>query len=508
MATLAESANELFRHVSAEKSVQYRAILDTFAAAKRQFRLDLRPDDVQLEANWPAGPPCLSDIQFALSQLTEWGNLEAQHDSARVSTIEDYNRARFLYRLSLGGEAAEAGLAMFAYTLARKSELQTVALDDILAFLNALQLLASDAAPDAAKVHSVLRELVRAFEGMAEEAQAFMAGVARAIELQQADLQAVIAFKQRLIDYLQRFMSDLVSRSGTISARIAELDSCITPLLVIAAKRERRDAAPGVPTQQQEVQEDRLAAWQERWRGLSRWFMSDGSVRAQSELLRARARAAILQLLAAMSALNERRNGRSDRSSDFRILAHWFADTRSDHDAHRLWRAAFALNPARHLSLHSNDAIPHELPASTPWRDAPPVQVHPRLREHGELSPRAPPPRVRSRDAGRALLAMQIADEREQIDTARTMLANGRVTRLSALGMLDPHAFQLLLNLLGDALMAQLRPDLPVLCYSADGLLQIRLEPVGDGSLAHIHTATGIFSGPDHLLTVTPAGDE
>ncbi|MDQ2820825.1 MAG: TIGR02677 family protein, partial [Pseudomonadota bacterium] len=224
--------------------------------------------------------------------------------------------------------------------------------------------------------------------------------------------------------------------------------------------------------------------------------------------LRARARAAILQLLAAMAALNERRNGRSDRSSDFRILAHWFADTRSDHDAHRLWRAAFALNPARHLSLHSNDAISHDLPASTPWRDAPPVQVHPRLREHGELSPRAPPPRVRSRDAGRALLAMQIADEREQIDTARTMLANGRVTRLSALGMLDPHAFQLLLNLLGDALMAQLRPDLPVLCYSADGLLQIRLEPVGDGSLAHIHTATGIFSGPDHLLTVTPAGDE
>ncbi len=60
-----------------------------------------------------------------------------------------------------------------------------------------------------------------------------------------------------------------------------------------------------------------------------------------------RASAAIPQLLSAIGALNERRSGRSDRSADFRVLATWFAGCANDAEAHRLARAAFALNPAR-----------------------------------------------------------------------------------------------------------------------------------------------------------------
>ncbi|WP_306394347.1 TIGR02677 family protein [Telluria beijingensis] len=502
----AHPATSLFRHVATDKAAHYRAIMETFAAAKRQFRLQLRPDEVQIEARWPGATPSLDDIQMALTQLADWGNLEVQPDTARVSSIEDFYRARYLYRLSLGGEAVEAALLTFAQTLARQSELQTVALEDILTDLNALIALAAAPAPDAAKVHTVLRDLVRVFERLADEAQAFMAGVARAIELQQAEVQAVIAFKQRLIDYLQRFVGDLVARSGIIAARIVELDAVIESLLMLAAGRERRDSAPGA--NEAAALEARLVTWRERWRGLSRWFISEGHIPAQSELLRARVRSAIPQLLAAVAALNERRSGRSDRSADFRIMARWFADARDDDEAHRLWRAGFALNPARHFSLQSEAVARHEqLPASTPWADAPAVPIHPRLREQGEVTPRGAPPHVRDRDAERAMLAAHIAEERAQIDAARATLANGRPTRLSELEKLDAHAFRLFLALLGEALVAQRDPDQAVECHSADGLLRIRLEPLADGSRASIRTALGVFSGRDHLLTVTPAGD-
>ena len=40
MRAVSESA-ELFRHVSAEKAAFYRCIMDVFAAAKRQYRLQL-----------------------------------------------------------------------------------------------------------------------------------------------------------------------------------------------------------------------------------------------------------------------------------------------------------------------------------------------------------------------------------------------------------------------------------------------------------------------------------
>lgn len=174
---------DLFRHVSAEKTALYRCVMDCFAAAKRQFRLHLRPDEVLADGAWNTlvghQTPRLEEVQAALAQLTEWGNLESQPDTTRVASISDFYRARFLYRLSQGGEAVEAALTTYAHTLRRRAELQTVALEDISNRLQALRTLANSDDPDLSKVHETLRDLVRVFESLAENAQAFMAGIGR-----------------------------------------------------------------------------------------------------------------------------------------------------------------------------------------------------------------------------------------------------------------------------------------------------------------------------------------
>jgi len=502
------SQADLFRHVSAEKAALYRCVMDCFAAAKRQFRLHLRPDEVLDEGRWEQlqeqAVPRLEEIQAALAQLTEWGNLESQPDTARVASISDFYRARFLYRLSQGGEAVEAALSTFSRTLRRRAELQTVALEDISNRLQALQTLADSAEQDAAKIHETLRDLVRVFESLADNAQAFMAGIGRSIELQQAEATAVLAYKRRLIDYLERFIGDLVGRSGGIARHIGALSSRIDSLLWLAAQREARDSAPGDEQEQLDAVARGWQAWRERWKGLRRWFVSAGHEPPQSELLRSKARAAIPQLLAAVAALNERRSGRSDRSADFRTLAGWFAACQDDAQAHRLARAAFALNPARHFSL--NPALTpnaQDLPASTPWAEAPPLRIHPRLREYGQATPRGALPRVQSRDEQRHLLAARLQEEHAQIEAARRHLATGRPNRLSELGSLDTHAFALFLDLLGEALTAQSSPDAIIEVPSGDGLLHIRLEPLARDSRATIRTPAGTFGGRDHLITIS-----
>jgi uncharacterized protein (TIGR02677 family) len=494
-------SRELFRHVSAEKSASYRSILDVFAAAKRQYRLQLRPDEVLAEAQWPDTPPRIDEVNALLAQLATWGNLESQPDMARVSQISDYYRARFLYRLSQPGEAVEAGLAVFFQTLQRRAELQSVALEDIADRLRSLQALAEAPASDVAKIHETLRDLVRVFEDLTENAQAFMAGVARSIELQQAEPTAVANYKRRLIDYLERFMGDLVRRSDAIARRILALAPHIDDLLRQVAEREARDAAPGDTQTVEDVQEQRWQSWRERWTGLRGWFLSTGHEPPQADLLRARARSAIPQLLGAIATLNERRSGRSDRSADFRALAVWFAACTDDSEAHRLARAAFALNPARHFLI--NAAADENLPAATPWADAPPLKIHPRLREWGEATPRGPLPGVRDRSEARALLRRQLVEETRQVEAARARLATGRPTRLSELGELDSHTFGLFLSLLGEALTEQAGPDAIVKRATGDGLLQIQLEPLGAGSRAEIVTPNGIFAGRDHLITIT-----
>jgi uncharacterized protein (TIGR02677 family) len=492
MRVVSDSA-DLFRHVSAEKVALYRCIMDVFAAAKRQYRLQLRPDEVLAEARWPDAPPRIEDVSTALTQLAAWGNLESQPDTARVSSLSDFYRARFLYRLSQGGEAVESALALFVQTLQRRAELQTVALEDIASRLQALKMLAEQTEPDAAKIHETLRDLVRVFEGLAENAQAFMAGVARSIELQQAEAGAVASYKRRLIDYLERFMGDLVRRSDMIAGLMLALEPNIDAMLQQVAAREARDAAPGDAQDRVDSQARSWNAWRERWKGLRGWFFRTGHERARS---------AIPQLLSAIAALNERRSGRSDRSADFRMLSTWFAGCASDDEAHRLARAAFALNPARHFSL--NPDADADLPNSTRWADAPPLRIHPRLREYGEATPRGPLARVRDRAEARARLARALAEESQQVEAARKRLATGQPTRLSDLGELDRHAFGLFLGLLGEALTEQAGPGATAERQTGDGLLHISLTPLAADSRARIDTPHGVFSGRDHLIIITP----
>jgi uncharacterized protein (TIGR02677 family) len=496
-----EDAAALFRHVSADKAKLYRQVMDVFAAARRQFRLQLRPDEILAEGAWDGSAPSPDEIGATLAQLTAWGNLESQPDTARVASLNDFYRARFLYRLSHGGEAVETALEAFSQTMRRKAELQSVALDDISTRLLALQRLAADVQPDVAKVHEVLRDLVQRFEGLAENARGFMAGVARGVELQHADAAAVVRYKRRLIDYIERFISEFIGRSDSIARSIDTVSPAIEHLLWLVADREALDAAPADTTEQLEARSQRWLAWRERWKGLRGWFRSNGHEPPQAELLRARARAAVPQLLAAIGTINERRSGRSDRSADFRMLAHWFAACEDDSQSHRLARAAFALNSARHFCL--NPAGDEETHASTPWVEAPPLKIHPRLREYGEAAPRGPLPRVRDRTAERAALATQLAEEARQVEAARARLCTGRPTRLSELGELDLYEFDLFLSILGDALSEQEEPDSTVERQTGDGLLLILLKPLAADSRAVIRTPNGHFSGRDHVLTIT-----
>jgi uncharacterized protein (TIGR02677 family) len=98
-----------------------------FTAAKQRFIVHLRPDDVA-EQVAEAG---LDEIADALAQLMVWGNLRAGPDTGWVSTMDDFDRPRYLYQLTPAGEAAEIALAAFDAALGRRGELQAVALEDI-----------------------------------------------------------------------------------------------------------------------------------------------------------------------------------------------------------------------------------------------------------------------------------------------------------------------------------------------------------------------------------------
>jgi uncharacterized protein (TIGR02677 family) len=146
-------------------------VMLAFVAAKRRFTVHLRPEDVREALGSAAG---LDEVTAALVALESWGNLRSDPDTSRVTTVEDFHRARFLYQLTREGEAAEEALGVYDEALGRRGALQAVALADIATQLHALHELVASGDPDPAKAHLALRALVDRFTDLAANAQAFM----------------------------------------------------------------------------------------------------------------------------------------------------------------------------------------------------------------------------------------------------------------------------------------------------------------------------------------------
>jgi uncharacterized protein (TIGR02677 family) len=218
-----------FSHLDAPNAGLYRSVMGAFVAAKRRFLVHLRPEDVVESlraADGGQGGPSLDGaaVEAALKQLEQWGNLRADPDTSRVTTVDDFYRTRYLYQLSAEGEAAELALAAYDEALGNRGELQSVALEDIRVRLGSLRRQAELPDPDPAVVHSLLRELSILLDGLAANATAFMSSLQRTIDLQEVDEDAFIAYKDRLIGYLERFIGDLVVKSAEIVTTLRDLE--------------------------------------------------------------------------------------------------------------------------------------------------------------------------------------------------------------------------------------------------------------------------------------------
>jgi uncharacterized protein (TIGR02677 family) len=488
----------VFAHVLMKNAELYRAILETFVRSREQFITHLRPAEVAFSIGRDE-----EETENALRQLRLWGNLEATQDDAEQASLEEFYRVHLLYALSSSGEAAERALAVFEETMHQPGELQTTALRDITEFLEAMRILLESAEVDIAKLHTQLLTLTERFRTLTNRAQAFMRDLQSTIQLHGVSVDQFLEYKQLLIDYLERFLGDLVLATNEISQKILFLERVgICDQFLLVAQRALTD----VLVRTSEMEELEAGRWAGLWHGLRRWFLGEAGSTSQAEILRARAREAIPALLFTLQNINDQRVTRSDRFTDWQTLALWFAEAPAEEDTHKLWRAAFGLAPARHLQVNEETLDRRDQSTEgprTPWMEAEPVWISPRLHVNGRVTVRSQATAVVDQSKAKNDLARLEADEAEQIARAQRELARGRPIRLSDFEVLEPATFQLLLALLGEALAIRTDRQESVDAVSMDGALIIRLGPADAGApLAEIVTSTGVLRGPNCEVTI------
>lgn len=494
----------VFAHLNVDKREEYRAILRTFVKSREEFIIHLRPSEIALElvSEGFTAEQEVSTIEARLQQLVDWGNLLATRDSSEVSSIEDFYRPRFLYQLSAEGEAAEAALLFFYDQIDRPGELQVAALGDIILSLQEIETLLTEEKRDDAKLLPAFNHLATRFEELTSRAQTFMRSLQQTIDLYGVSVEDFLKYKEMLIGYLERFIGELVTATNQIAVKLNSFDRVVMEdVFKHLANRELIDALD--PSQ--EASEQARTKWQRRWIGLHRWFLGEVGKPSQAEILRHRARSAIPALLATLANINDRRSARSDRSADWKEMARWFAEAENEAELHQLWRAAFSLSPSRHYMINTEtleERDEHPVSPKTSWLDAEPVWITPRLRQSGRSVARGPAKSIINRQKEKEVIKQLNAEQTRQIEEARRVLATNKRTRVSDIAHLDPHAFALFLDLLGEALSRKYEPEASVLAPSSDGSLTIHLEPMPDAPIVAISTEDGELMGKDHWITI------
>ena len=503
---------DCFAYLSAPNSALYSEILNQFARARAEFQLNLRASEV---ANRLIGGLGEEEIAAALSQLCQWGNLEAFNDNSQALSLQDFYRRHLYYQLTGPGVAAIRSIELFHELVDTPASLQATALaavrDRLAELIQMARVKEGDNSQrergvgfDVSKASSLLEGLFDELETLTNQAQEFFRGLQATVELRAISVDAFLNFKDRLVHYLERFLNQVVTVAGEAETLIESVDqTAIDAMLRAIASYRTADELDATPERVERVREQLHA----RWIGVAGWFVSPAGKNSQADELRALARTGIREVAAAATRLHRERGGMVDRAADFRRLAVWFAECPDARAAHRLWRTAFALSPARHLTVSEETLARRDqspVSPSTPWSDSPPLRIAPTLRKSGRAACSARTPRLIDNLAELDALRIQNQQEVEQLRRAREELLTPR-RRISDLAPLGADAFPLLLDLIGQALSGAGEANRSMQAASTDGTMWIRMEPTSDGSQCRLITEWGEFCGRDYWVSIHDA---
>ncbi|MGM7646782.1 TIGR02677 family protein [Nocardia sp. JW2] len=463
---------DLFRYLAADERMDYIAIMSRFTAS---LLADMSAATVVEQLEHEGFSLSQDTIEARCKQLVRWGNLVPSLRDARVSTVQDYLRARSRYQVSsLGGRVHRGAIEIIeaadgAREVAR--ELLGEIADSLSEVVRLLDVPRSaDRADKLAGVVTTIFNNQRLFTASVTDFYAYIAGVLSRFDLHGDEYAQ---FKGLLLDYVDLITADVNRHAPLIAERLATVSRRLDDLLSVLDSVARLELGD-LGTVERSGGRDRLD-----WDQLLQWYTGSGQDSGPAQL-RAAAGQALGQLLAnAKRMLHSTSTGYS-RRADLLRLAAWFQHA-DDVEAHQLFAATFGMWSTRHLSLGPEEPDARVGPM-TSWLVADPIDVPVSLRERGSRAAKGRSARVPDISRDRAMVEASVRQEAER----NAMVA----AELSAAGYLDgaqlsPQARATLLDELARLLAADTdsvtNHDLGVVLHAVPGGSTTIISP--DGSL-------------------------
>lgn len=475
------------RYLTADNAHRYRPIMRLFYTRHMAHQYTLRMDDIFNHVRSHVEPAYTQEAcEQDLRQLTEWGNLVSEQDRSRARTVEEFLRRHLNYQISPYGIAFERLLEELEQDTGTGGSLDVSLLERLLARLSDLAKLYQDhtiplAPPAAAQAYALWNEAFEAFDQSGERASDYLAALHRSRQEDLTDVEAFLAYKDVLVQYLNTFVTGLLDHGERIQALLTRwirlgTDVKLIDSLVDYQTKHVPNSDGRLPTTD-EVRQARFREWQ----ALFAWFQTRGGL----ETLRRRTITTVERVVRQSHRVMDRRAGLS-RKRDLESLALAFMRCAGQDEAHRLAGAALACAAPKHL-LGSAEVFRIESPG-TMWEITPQdVDLRP-IYGRGQIQRGQSDPVPEHESAQQQVLWDEIGRRRREGQVWDELFQNGEVN-LGRLHITDPAIRAPLLQVLARCLAAS---DWTTLAP--------------DGSQISLHLPhgadTGQFTGPDGVLAL------
>lgn len=488
-------------YVTSADAPTYQAIMNVIYKENERFRIDLKADDIITllkTSNYYYELGDVGQLEARLEQLVGWEILSVSHDMAAVRSLKDFYRRRNLYNLTKLGEAVHRHIIAIGEELVRSGSLQIGFLKRVNDSLAKLHRAFEEDNLDADGLYSTFYEMFSAFTNLTEEARVFMEEIEKHSRLNPLDKEVFLKRKSVVIHYIRRFMEELRPLQDPITELVGDLDGHKFHRLIEAANKAGdvpvtfiEDDSPGGSWK---------AKQQKLWEGMLSWFVSAGGMNPLVENFAAKTRLAVQDLLFTLRRLHEKRGQPVDRTADFLALAEMFEQCETEADAHKLWRSAFGMGPARHFITTETD--PEMVDPECSYWDTEPSRVPPLLRSKRRI-PKGGFSSVPDYSENKKWIRLSKKQEwKKRSAILQTFISFGPF-KVSELPEMDSESFKVFLGFLAESYNCPANDKGARNVRSLDGKLNIRLTQPADGRRACLETEEGVLNCPDFYLEIT-----
>jgi uncharacterized protein (TIGR02677 family) len=482
----------LFHWTAADKRTDYLRVLRAMDRARANYLVLVHANDVlALVRELPAVGDSVADsaeVTRLLDQLHAYRVLDRSYDGARAANLAEYRNRHYVYQFTEAGYRAYRAVEDVLGASTADVSLSRLVLAELLDDLVSLG--EATAAGDAEGVYRKLTRLDDTLSDMASRAARFYLMLGDLARPQEASVEVFLAHKDALLAHMREFTTELARYAPKLAAATEDIESRgIQRMIELAAHADERIFRSPA---------DRLADWNQRWRGLAHWFVASQAGPPEVERLQSGTVSAISQVLTLLRRITETRTRGVSRETQLRHLAEWFARTPSEDAAHALFGAVFNLREPRHVGVVHPD--PELIPTRHSWWEAPAVPIARTLVETGKPPTPGRPARLERNDAQRRRMRdAQLADHQARI-AAASCLAEGLDGKV-----LGEEETELLFDLLGIALTTR-APVAGTTRYSGSGSSYgVKLVLIPHPTPTTVDTVRGRLHLDNHRLTVEAA---